>query len=866
MLISGIIGEDALGSFILGAPAVPDTDDLAVLLPTSTDVWVGFFTTLPDVEGNGGVESTMDRQPTRAWETYDARVRVSSDSFLFTLTSPETIVGLGVWDAEVGGNLLAIEPAQVYERGNFQDLTLAAGRTIRILSGDLQLTWATDETVIERRTMFTYLNDRLGVTQGRLQPAHHIHSPLDAPEPATATSIQSEPLELEDGQELLVAIDGGATQTVVFDDADFADISAATAAEVAAVIGSSLSGASAADGAGFVVLTTDSTGEDASIRVVGGVANNALQLPTLSTGAQGTWSMVLGDDAPGRTVRLVGGDFVTVTQERDFTIDPVESVRLFGAVRVQSEGLPVGYTWDLTVGVAGVGGVTREVSTVEGIGFEEFLLDDFGVNTSQLSAGEVEFEFTLTLVGPATPVDVVLPAVYVDYTTFADESDTLFLIDRFPAPDQAGTPHTLDRMQVTIARQGGTTVDLTETRVTFEGVLAYDGGSGGFQAGFTGPLSTIDTAGGLSGTDVVIQIDLSGQTYTDEQVIDVRVESDVAGGGAALDETYTFVMADVDQPQVTAAVPQSKQVVRVSFNEPMLMDASAAGALNPDVYDVVTTSSPAVSVVAASVEQISSSVVDVTLDIETTQGAGYDLTVGAAVEDDDGNVMDPAASTASFVGFRPTQPDGRSFNVLDFWPTFNRAEDEAGTKTLRKFSLVMQDIVDLLLCNIDEWTHILDPDFAPEGFLNAMLRDNGNPFEFEDLSEIDKRRLIRLLIDMYKEKGTEVGIINAVRFFVGVDVTLDVVNFQTFWTLGVSELGSDTFVGPNAGDPLWYSFTIVSPVTLTQQQRDRILQIADYMKPAHEHILGVLEPGEVDPLPSFWVLGVDELGVSTLLQ
>ncbi len=148
MIISGILGEDELGSLILGAPAVPDTNQLAVVLPTSTDVWVGLFTTLPDVEGVGGVESAVSRLATSAWYTND-NTRISTDAFRFTLTADETIVGIGVWDASVGGNLLAVEPLQLNVKGNILELPLAIGEEVQVLSGALQLTWASDETVID---------------------------------------------------------------------------------------------------------------------------------------------------------------------------------------------------------------------------------------------------------------------------------------------------------------------------------------------------------------------------------------------------------------------------------------------------------------------------------------------------------------------------------------------------------------------------------------------------------------------------------------------------------------------------------------------------------------------------------------------
>jgi phage tail-like protein len=266
--------------------------------------------------------------------------------------------------------------------------------------------------------------------------------------------------------------------------------------------------------------------------------------------------------------------------------------------------------------------------------------------------------------------------------------------------------------------------------------------------------------------------------------------------------------------------------------------------------------------------------VDLGLDIEVSQGAIYTL-IAKDVIDTSGNPLDPQGRELRFTGFVPPKPVGRRFELLDFIPDFNIAEDrtaeqggcetDPGSGDLRRLLLVLQDVVDLLLCSVDEWTQIIDIDLAPEPFLDAILQDLGNPFAdcISDLSVTDKRRLARILISIYKQKGTEQGIINAVRFFTGIEVTLDIINCRQFWQLGVSHLDIDTILAPPVGSPLWYSFFIVSPVVLTDEQRSRILCIADYMKGAHEHILGVIEPGgEITP-SDYWILNVSLLGAAT---
>jgi hypothetical protein len=78
---------------------------------------------------------------------------------------------------------------------------------------------------------------------------------------------------LADGQTLLLSIDGGATQTITFNTADFADIANARAVEVRDVLNAALVGATAAiTGFGQVSVLSDDTGRHKRVQVVGGTA------------------------------------------------------------------------------------------------------------------------------------------------------------------------------------------------------------------------------------------------------------------------------------------------------------------------------------------------------------------------------------------------------------------------------------------------------------------------------------------------------------------------------------------------------------------------------------------------------------------
>lgn len=85
--------------------------------------------------------------------------------------------------------------------------------------------------------------------------------------PATLTSAAAEPFALRTGMELTITVDGGVPARVRFGPADFADLSAATAAEVVAVIAAAFETIEAEDIAGSVVLRTVLTGPESSLSV-----------------------------------------------------------------------------------------------------------------------------------------------------------------------------------------------------------------------------------------------------------------------------------------------------------------------------------------------------------------------------------------------------------------------------------------------------------------------------------------------------------------------------------------------------------------------------------------------------------------------
>jgi len=596
-------------------------------------------------------------------------------------------------------------------------------------------------------------------------------------------------------------------------------------------------------------------------------------------GGRGPASLVLGSDATDETAVLRVGDTVEVGTTG--LVNDAKRLEVRGEVRLNAAP-PVGYMWRVALEVdAHTVNVDFSESRVGALAFPvSFDLSDIAPNVAGL-AGSVAVNWSLTLLqdpdnaGSATDdVQVVLPSVYIDRLIAPEVVPAdLYLESRSPAPQQRNVPNALPTISFTLADLNGAGVDLANTTVTVDGAVAYTGGA------FVAPWSGTATAGvGPTSADTVFVLNVPATLlpYSSEQLVEVAVTSELNGGLSPLSETWAFISADTIPPALQRAVMTGKRTLRVFFTDGVLLDDSDKGALNPDNYAITRVSQPtaSLSVVAVTTVSQSSSAVDLHFDTEATFSGDYAV-IARRVVDDAGNVLDPQGRRIRFVGFQPPRPDGRRFELLDFMPDFNVAEDrtatEGGCETspgsgdLRRFLSVLQEVVDLLLCSVDSWTDIIDIDLAPEAFLDAILQDLGNPFAqcISDLTVIEKRRLARILISIYKQKGTPQGVINAIRFFTGIEVTLDVINARQFWQLNVSLLGINTTLAPGVGSPLWYSFFVVSPVVLTDDQRSRILCIADYMKAAHEHILGVLEPGNMITPSDYWILNVSLLGATS---
>lgn len=716
----------------------------------------------------------------------------------------------------------------------------------------------------------------------------------------------AEPYSFTDGDTLQIRVDNGPDQVATFEAADFADIAAATATEVALVLDAAWTGVSAVEIGGRVYLESASTGTAAELHIQGGLANDELGFSTLEShgstpvtatdvggqvqlesdlvgelgclnvndplfsnanqvlnfsldqacGTTGGFAFVLGFDSPGHQVTLEPGDFIEIEQA-GIDFNDADIMRVRGVFRVPNT-LPSTHSWSLRLEV---GGYTQQIARA-GQGAlaypeAEYALIDFGANVSQL-VGVQTVTIGLHLVGAAGEIEVELPAVYLDILTFQENAPAMLLLNRNPHQGKTRVPADYV-IQLMICSCNGDAVDTTNTTITIDGVVAFTANA--FQNGYSGGAVP---GVGPSSDDALFIISTIGQGFASDQEIVIEVDSQTVGPSATLiGATYSYFVDDTVEPTVVAASPRSKKVVRVTFDDDVKQESATASddALNPANYLIDRLSVPAMELTVVSVTSVSSTTVDLLLDTEQTFNALYQVSVTDVV-DDAGNVIAPPNNNATWFGFVPNIPAGRDFNLFRMLSELNR-RDDINIEDLEALMKALQEPLDLVLCLIDEWTDILDPDLAPEPFIDAMLIGLGNPFRF-DLSLADKRRLLSVLVAIYQAKGTKFGIEDAIFFFQGIEVEVrPVLAFEDGWILGEGELGEDTELFPSSS-ALRYTFEIVSPVTLTDEQRETMLKVADYMKVGHEHIR-LIEPTTITP-NNFWLLGEGLLGEDTELD
>lgn len=565
-------------------------------------------------------------------------------------------------------------------------------------------------------------------------------------------------------------------------------------------------------------------------------------IPTGWVPTEGTHAFCLGSDEPGWTGRFNPGDGVEMAQAGTF--GSAKLVRLNARLRGPASALPSGWRWEAYALVNGDEAWAFEAAVGRTIDFTGLLLSLYSASSP------VTLAFGVRAVGPGSdPEELELPAFYFDELVLDTAAATLMLANQYPEPNGTGLVRN-SKVLLELVDPLGSGADLDTVNLSVDGVLAVTAGV---------PLAgyTFEQASPLPG---VLRLTLTAPYLFDSQrTVQVGVSATTVDGERSLSSSYSFQVEDKTAPGVLSVWSYSPRVLRVRFTEAVRMSATEGGALVLEGYEVVRLSAPAVDVVPVDVQAVGTAEVDLVLDTPITKEGTYQL-FASGVLDTNGNELAVPYNQALFSGFEYPAPARRRFQLLEMVPQLNRAEDATGE--LEKFLGALQEALTLILYEVDRWPEVLDVDVAEEKYLDQMLIRLGNPFSFT-LSVDDKRRLIRLLVSMYRQKGTDPGIVNAIRFFLGLEVS--VVSFnESCWILGQSQLDVDCLLGPSSRRTL-YSFKVVSPIVLTEEQRRRIRILVAYMKPAWTHHVATEEP--VPPeVYDHVVLGVSRLNVNWILH
>lgn len=437
---------------------------------------------------------------------------------------------------------------------------------------------------------------------------------------------------------------------------------------------------------------------------------------------------------------------------------------------------------------------------------------------------------------------IELPSLIVDHVVAISDADRPVLINRDPGPDETGVP--LDwPIALEIVDPGPDGIDRAATQIWINGNLAFDNV---IQPGFNGPRAEV-----VESADTLRIVLGPLVPFESEAAVEAHVVSATNGGTNTLDETYSFKSEDRTAPMVVAAHATGSKTVEIGFDEDI------------DIINIVGFSFTPVQFPAVPVSPIEAradgQLAIVVLNTEMTPDIRYRVTV-FGVTDKVGNPVLPPYDSVEFVGFRPPRPVNRRFHLWKMLPKHNRRSDDTGD--LWRFIACLQEITDLLLFETDRFVEIFDIERAPEPFLDLILDDLGNPFHF-NLGELDKRRLASLLVKLYEQKGTAIGIKNALRFFLGIEV--EVLSFAAdTLILGESELGVDWILGPSDRFAR-YAFSLRADVPLTEQQRKQIRAIVDYLKVSHTHFVDLIEPSSPETY-DHWELGISLLGETALLH
>lgn len=165
---------------------------------------------------------------------------------------------------------------------------LGTGYTVKSVAGASIVIPPTSIAPPQETTAITMQGNLPATVTGPLPEILATSNPFTTGDAAEITSTNSAPFNFTDGDTFTIQVDGGPPQSISFHTADFANIAAATAAEVATAINSQLSGAVATASGGQIVLESDTLGEDSSLKITDITGSPAFSLGVSTVLVNGT--------------------------------------------------------------------------------------------------------------------------------------------------------------------------------------------------------------------------------------------------------------------------------------------------------------------------------------------------------------------------------------------------------------------------------------------------------------------------------------------------------------------------------------------------------------------------------------------------
>lgn len=561
----------------------------------------------------------------------------------------------------------------------------------------------------------------------------------------------------------------------------------------------------------------------------------------------GPGGVIFGSEETNKVVWVDTGDYVKLAQTGDY--GGANLVRVRGSFRANaSQPGP----WRALVRSSSVTEYNEDWSGHYSRGWEQ-RFDDLALNVTTQTGSRV-LEVGLYYTG--TSGYQVLPTVCFSTVQLETATTEVALINRFPSPNAVRVPLDLSTWRLDIADFTGNGIDTARTVIHVNGFKVYDGGDVG---SYTSSTSLVGPGSQTRRFTLDVDASLPAYNLYSERVCQVSVATYTVGGTVLYEEDYSFTLDDVLAPNIRLVESTTTKVVRVTWDDDMRADGSLYAADTLDNYSLTPLTFPAYTPQIRSIVAESSTSYLLYLDQELTFGASYELLASSYVEDSVGNRVNIDGRAYTFSAPVPESTVGRDMRLVERVPAYNL---DRSPVDLRNFLESLQDSVDVLSVQIDRWSDILEPDIAPEMFLDAMLSDLGCPFTWDDVSVDRKRRWVLELIRLYSLKGTAIGIVSAIRLFLGVDAAIELPELLSgIWIIGEGVLGEATLAG-DEDDPTVYSFNVIVDAYLTDQLRERVLEVVNYFKCPHEHILSLTSTTTNPPVESgYWILGDAENGI-----